>query len=92
MASSSRIIVWSRKADRDVDDIWDYLQEHASAHVADDTIHNIFRVCAILERSPFAGRPRDSLIPGMRSLLSNPYTIFYRIVEPHIASCTNDAI
>ena len=33
----------------------------------------------MLERHPFGGRSRDELRAGLRSLLSDPYVIFYRV-------------
>jgi toxin ParE1/3/4 len=33
----------------------------------------------MLEEHPLAGRGRDEIRPGLRSALSTPYVIFYRI-------------
>ena len=84
MASRDRVIDWSPEAKRDIDGIWDYLKEQASVRVADEAIQRILRACNILVRHPFAGRPRADLIPGLRSILSNPYSVFYRVGETKI--------
>jgi len=77
MAGRSRPAILSVDAERDVDEIWDYLASHASMDVADKTIRAIVRACEMLEKRPFAGRSRDDLIPGMRSTLATPYIVFY---------------
>ena len=79
MASPDRAIIWSAPAERDIDDIWDYLAAHASIELADETVSSLFRTCAKLVGYPFVGRPRDGLIPGLRSILSHPYIVFYRV-------------
>jgi toxin ParE1/3/4 len=78
------IVVWSADAERDIDGIWDYLASEASMRVADMAIRKIVRAGERLERHPFAGRPRDDLIPGMRSTLASPYTVFYRIAQSNL--------
>lgn len=35
--------------------------------------------CDVLRTSPMAGRPRDEIAPGLRSLVERPYIIFYRL-------------
>ena len=84
MASDSRAVIWSTDAERDTDDIWNYLVSEATSAVADPALREIARVCRLLERHPFAGRPRDSLIPGMRSILAHPYVIFYRVTALNV--------
>ena len=37
--------------------------------------------CRTLEDHPFAGRSRDEIRPGLRSALSSPYVIFYRVKD-----------
>jgi toxin ParE1/3/4 len=78
MPSLDGVIIWSADAERDIDDIWDYLASEASVRVADEVVRNIFRACEKLISYPSLGRPRDNLIPGVRSILAHPYAVFYR--------------
>jgi toxin ParE1/3/4 len=34
----------------------------------------------MLEEHPLAGRTRDQIRPGLRSVLASPYVIFYRVL------------
>lgn len=81
MARRSRTVVLSADAERDIHDIWDYLASEASADIAEKTVRGIERKCRLLERHPFAGRPRDKLIVGMRSILVHPHVVFYRVTS-----------
>ena len=84
MARSDHIIIWSADAERDINDIWDYLAAEATVRVADEAVRNIFRACHMLDGHAFLGRPRDELIPGMRSILAHPYVVFYRVAGLNI--------
>jgi toxin ParE1/3/4 len=84
MARTDRTIVWSGDAERDIDGIWDYLAAQASIQVADDKVRDLFRVCDRLISHPFLGRPRDELIPGLRSILAHPHIVFYRVAGSNI--------
>jgi toxin ParE1/3/4 len=79
MARRSRKLALSVDAERDIDDLWDYLALEASADIAEKTVREIDRKCRLLTQHPFLGRPRDSLISGLRSILVHPHTVFYRI-------------
>ena len=41
----------------------------------------IAEVIALLEEHPFAGRARNELRPGVRSLAATPHVVFYRVVD-----------
>ena len=41
--------------------------------------------CRMLSASPLAGRPREELSGGLRSLSERPYLIFYRLEERDVA-------
>jgi toxin ParE1/3/4 len=71
-------ILWSREADEDLYQIWDYLVGEASIAVADRQISRIIEATNRLSKWPHSGRPRGGIIPGMRSLVASPYVIFYR--------------
>jgi toxin ParE1/3/4 len=79
MAGPRRSIVWSREAESDLEDIWTYYAENAGREVANTIVRAIGDTCRILEDHPLAGRGRDEIRLGLRSALSSPYVIFYRI-------------
>jgi toxin ParE1/3/4 len=79
MARPKYQIVWSSDADSDLLEIWGYLARYASQVVADRTTRGIRRSCDRLIRLPLLGRPRGGVLPGIRSLLVNPYVVFYRL-------------
>lgn len=47
----------------------------------------------ILEEHPFAGRPRDELGAGLRSLSERPYILIYRLIDdaPEIVAILHGA-
>lgn len=55
------------------------MAEAATEQVADSQLAAIESACVKLEYWPHAGRPRDGLLPGLRSVLAVPYVIFYRV-------------
>jgi toxin ParE1/3/4 len=77
-------IIWSREADDDLLQILSYLASEASIVRADNQIYTIERACLRLADWPLSGRSRDSIIPGMRSIVAAPHVIFYRVLEDSI--------
>lgn len=71
--------VWSPEAVHDLDGIWDYYQRVAGRSTAENIIRRIGEIVATIEDHPFAGRERNELRPGLRSLAAKPYVIFYRV-------------
>jgi toxin ParE1/3/4 len=74
-----RPIAWSFDARSDLSEIWDYFVEVAGRHTADRIVRNIVGACSPLETHPFAGRTRDEVREGLRSVVARPYVIFYRV-------------
>jgi len=72
-------LVWSPEADEDLIDIWLYLAREASERVADRQLQDIDQACGTLQEWPYSGRPRDELLPGIRSVPVHPYVVFYRV-------------
>jgi toxin ParE1/3/4 len=35
----------------------------------------------MLEEYPFAGRSRDEIRPGLRSVVASPHVVFYRVTD-----------
>jgi toxin ParE1/3/4 len=77
--SAERRIVWSSDAEEDLLGIWSYLRREATEAVADTKVRAIRRAYQWLRTLPFSGRDRGDLVPGIRSILPNPYVIFYRV-------------
>jgi toxin ParE1/3/4 len=79
MARLRREVFWSVDADRDLLLIWAFLATEASPDIADKKLRDIHHACRFLERNSLPGRPRDGLVPGMRSILAHPYVVFFRV-------------
>jgi toxin ParE1/3/4 len=77
-------LVWSPTAERDLADIWRYLNQNASIEVAETQIRKIVARCEALRLNPRTGRMRNDLRPGLRQVLANPYNILYRVTEAQI--------
>lgn len=71
-------IVWSTAAYDDLEQIWNYLVNEASVAGADAQIVKIESACRTLADFPFAGRSRDTLVAGLRTIVAAPYIVFYR--------------
>jgi toxin ParE1/3/4 len=70
----------SRRAQKNLDDIWFYLaSESGSAETADKVVDSLHEAFGMLRRSPRIGRSREfDLRPGWRSYPVGHYLIFYR--------------
>jgi toxin ParE1/3/4 len=49
------------------------------AGIRDKITHEIEKACRILEDHPFAGRSRNEVRPGLRSVVASPHVVFYRV-------------
>ena len=69
----------SRDAERDLDEIWDYLAER-SIGLADHFLERVDTITLLLSDQPGMGHHCDHLIPGLRAMrvLRSPYVIYYR--------------
>jgi toxin ParE1/3/4 len=76
---ADRTVVWSRRAKLDLLEMWAYLAARESDEIADAQVGKLQRLGQSLERGTIRGRPRDELRPGLRSLLSPPYLIFFAV-------------
>lgn len=72
-------IVWSPDADEDLVSIWRYTADEWSPAAADQQIQDIWTTCGALLGYPQLGRSRDELLLGVRSIVTDPLVIFYRI-------------
>ncbi|QXX76040.1 type II toxin-antitoxin system RelE/ParE family toxin [Methylovirgula sp. HY1] len=73
--------IWSPEALADVDEIWNYYERVAGRNTAEKIVREIGEVVATIEDHPFAGRSRNELRPGFRSLAASPHVVFYRVVN-----------
>jgi len=63
----------------DIDEIWVHAATEWSIEAANRLRESIGKQFSLLHRNPFAGRSRDELSSGLRSLPSGKYLIFYRV-------------
>jgi toxin ParE1/3/4 len=89
MAGPRWAVVWSPEAEADLADIWSYYRETAGRQVADTVVRSVGEICRMLEEHPRAGRARDEIRPGLRSVVSRPYVVFYRFVATLPRSCVS---
>ena len=79
MAGDRCSLVWSKDAEDDLLSIWHYGVREWSATAAEEYERALWRTCHRLIENAHLGRPRDELIRGLRSILADPYVVFYRI-------------
>ena len=88
MAGRNRSVEWSPVALGDLADIWNYYLNVAGRDAANNFVREIDKACRLLEEHPSAGRARDELRPGLRSLVAVPYVVFYRLNRDGVAQIT----
>jgi len=79
MVDPRRPIDWSPEARADLFEIWNYYVNVAGLNTADKIVREIGEVCRLLEEHPFAGRSRDEVRHGLRSIAARPHVVFYRV-------------
>lgn len=80
----TRKLVWSPKARQDLFAIWRYFARVASPEIADKLLREIDAGCTRLRERPLLGRPRDEVMPELRSTLVHPYTVFHRVTDTRV--------
>ena len=68
----------SSRAEQDLDEVWLYLAEDASATTADRLIDDIVDRFDLLAEQPRIGRLRPEIGPGDRSISVENHVIYYR--------------
>lgn len=81
MVEARRAALWSPEALDDRERIWDYYVRVAGRNTAEKVVREIAEVIALIEDHPFAGRARNEVRPGLRSLAATPHVVFYRVVN-----------
>ncbi len=71
--------IWSPEALDDVDHLWDYYADIAGRATADRIVREVAKVVKTIEDFPSAGRVRDEIRAGLRSLAATPQVVFYRL-------------
>lgn len=73
--------IWSPQAIADLEAIWDHYVRAAGPDTADKLVREIGDVVAVIEAYPRAGRARDELRRGIRSIAASPHVVFYRVID-----------
>ena len=79
MAGYSSRTIWSPEALDDIDRIWEYYAGTAGRVIADKLLRGVAGVVATIDDFPLAGRSRDEIRTGLRSLAAGPHVVFYRL-------------
>jgi len=79
MAGHKSRVIWSPEALDDIDRLWDYYAGKAGRATADKLLREVARIVAAIDDFPLAGRSRDEIRAGLRSLAASPQIVFYRL-------------
>jgi toxin ParE1/3/4 len=79
MPRKHRRVVWAPKSKKDLRDVWRYYERVASPEIADKLLREIDDAGERLADEALMWRARDEIMPGLRSVLVHPYTVFYRL-------------
>jgi plasmid stabilization system protein ParE len=79
MNGNKRPVIWSPEARADLSDIWTYYADNTGRHTADDIIRSIGAALNVINDHPYAGRSRNEVRTGLRSIPARPHVIFYRV-------------
>jgi toxin ParE1/3/4 len=74
----------SQPAIRDIEDIADFIASQQSLQQAEEFLAKLDDKFARMIQFPNLGRPRDEILPGMRSLAVDSYLIFYAVTASDI--------
>ncbi len=74
----------SHEADRDLEDIFDYIVREFGADQAITYVSGFEEIFMSLAANPALGRKRDEIRNDLRSFVKGSHTIFYRILKKHI--------
>jgi toxin ParE1/3/4 len=81
MPEKRRRVVWAPKAREDLRNVWQHYARVASPDIADGILREIASAGAHLAEHALMWRARDEVASGLRSVLSHPYVIFYRVKD-----------
>jgi toxin ParE1/3/4 len=81
MPEGHRRVVWAPKSKQDLREVWRYYARVASPDIADKLLREIDQAGERLAEQALMWRARDEVMPGLRSVLIHPYTVFYRVQD-----------
>jgi toxin ParE1/3/4 len=81
MARHRSGVIWSPEALDDIDRPWDYYAGTAGRATADKVLREVARIIATIDDFPLAGRSRDEIRAGLRSLAASPQILFDRLKD-----------
>jgi len=73
--------VFTKRAKKDLQDIWNFTYDQWSNNQADKYLQNIFAQCDILSKDPELGKTYFQLSPNLRGFKINRHIIFYRVID-----------
>jgi len=79
MAGPERPVVWSSAALADLADLWGHYATVAGRLTADKTVRDVGEACRVIAARPFAGRSRNDVRAGLRSIAAGSAVVFYRV-------------
>jgi toxin ParE1/3/4 len=79
MAGHRSRVIWSPEALDDIDRLWIYYAGTAGSVTADKLLREVARIVGTIDVFPLAGRSRDEIRAGLRSLAASPQIVFYRL-------------
>jgi toxin ParE1/3/4 len=79
MAGPERPFVWSSAALADLAGIWSHYATVAGRLTADKTVRDVGEACRTVAARPFAGRSRNDVRAGLRSIAAGSVVVFYRV-------------
>lgn len=72
-------LVFSPRALRDLDEIWDYSAQHWNEDRADLYVRAIVHACESAALNPNVARNRNDIRPNYRSMLSGSHIVFMKL-------------
>ena len=81
MPGKHRRVLWAPRAEQDLLGVWHYYARVASSDIADKLLHEIGQAGEKLADQALMWRARDEVMPGLRSVVVHPYTVFYRVTD-----------
>jgi len=79
MAAPRRPPLWSPVAHADLVAAWNHYAKVAGRLTADKAARDVGIACRTLQERAFAGRAREEVRPGVRSIAAGPLVVFYRV-------------
>lgn len=74
----------SQPAIQDVEDIADYIASQTELEQAERFLSKLDAKFARITQFPSLGRPRNEILPGLRSLAMDSYLILYTVTESRV--------